>query len=178
MKDFEKKNYYELLRVERDATEEEIKIAFKEIALVYHPDSNFFSEIVPDSSLTETDITLFKTLTSAYQTLSNKQKRAEYDAKLNKEELSKGINSTNEWIRPDGRAATVTVDKTVRKREPTQTDIQILQKRYQERSQHNLKTMADIMQEEITNKKSNNYLLILSSIFVLIALIIIAVIAL
>ena len=37
-KHFERKDYYEVLRVRRDASEAEIKDAFRELAKVYHPD--------------------------------------------------------------------------------------------------------------------------------------------
>ena len=159
MKDYEKKNHYELLRVEQTATEEEIKLAFKEIALVYHPDSNFFSEIVTDDSLSEGDIGLFKAITVAYQTLSNKQKRFEYDAELNKQNLSKGVHTTGDWIRPDGRTATnLTRPKG---RAPTVTDLQSLQQKYQERSQVKTKSVAEMMKDDEVSESKTNYLLII-----------------
>ena len=170
MKDYEKKNYYELLGLEQTATEDEIKIAFKEIALVYHPDSNFFSEIVDDSHLSPEDLGLFKAITSAYQTLSNKEKRKEYDAKINKENISKGVHSTGEWIRPDGRSAPSSSFKRPKERAPTLTDLQNLQKKYEERSQVKLKTMAEIIVEETETTKKSNYLLILGLLILIIVL--------
>lgn len=146
MKDFENKNYYELLGVERDASEDEIKQSFKEIAVVYHPDSNFFSEIVPEDDTTEQDISLFKAITVAYQTLINKEKRVEYDKKLNKKELSRGVQSTGEWIRPDG---TLLKEKPKpRERAPTISDLQKLQRQYEDRQiQEAAKSMAEMIQE-------------------------------
>lgn len=74
-------NYYQLLRVARTASMEEIKDAYKEIAKVYHPDSNFYAEIVgSDSSLEGTE--KFKLITQAYNTLSNAERRAAYNATL------------------------------------------------------------------------------------------------
>ena len=42
---FEDKNYYEILGVSQDASKEAISKAYKEIALIYHPDSNFQPKI-------------------------------------------------------------------------------------------------------------------------------------
>lgn len=170
MRDFEEKNYYELLGLDQSASEDEIKIAFKEIALVYHPDSNFFSEFVPDSNLSEHDIGMFKAITVAYQTLSNKEKRKEYDAKLNRENLEKGVHSTGEWIRPDGRNAPSASIKRPRERPPTLTDLQNLQKKYEERSEMKLKSVAQIIEEEQELKKTPSkkllYIAIASALFI------------
>jgi DnaJ-class molecular chaperone len=147
MKDFEKKNYYELLGVERDANEDVIRQSFKEIAVVYHPDSNFFSEIVPENEAKEQDISLFKAITVAYQTLINKERRAEYDKELNKKELSRGVQSTGEWIRPDGTQ--LKEKPKPRERAPTISDLQKLQKQYQERqNQEATKSMAEMINEK------------------------------
>ena len=81
MKNITSKNYYELLGIERDATKEQIKQAYKSIALVYHPDSNFFSEIIDDKPEGEEN-EVFKQLTAAYNTLIDSGKRVEYDASL------------------------------------------------------------------------------------------------
>lgn len=65
-----KRDYYEILGVKRDATEEEIKKAYRKLALKYHPDRN------PGSKEAEEK---FKEATEAYQVLSDPQKRATYD---------------------------------------------------------------------------------------------------
>ncbi len=128
MKDLSNKNYYELLGVERTATEAEIKQAFKEISIVYHPDSNFFDEILPQE-MKESDDEVFKAITEAYQTISHRDRRRVYDAELNKAELAKGINSTGEWIRPDGSNP---IEKNqVRERTPTVTNLQRLHKQFE-----------------------------------------------
>ncbi len=75
------KNFYELLGVERTATVEQIKEAYREIARVLHPDSNFYSEIV-DYKISDSQLELFKNVTAAYHTLINKEKRAAYDFTL------------------------------------------------------------------------------------------------
>jgi len=74
----ESKNFYEMLGLPLEATTEQVREAYKEIARVYHPDSTFYTEIV-GASLTEQDMSVFKIITNAYNTLINPEKRTEYD---------------------------------------------------------------------------------------------------
>jgi len=63
--------YYNLLSVARDASETEIKKAYRKLALKYHPDKN------PDSR--EHAEKMFKQVAEAYEVLSNPEKRRLYD---------------------------------------------------------------------------------------------------
>ncbi|MBD3231941.1 molecular chaperone DnaJ [Candidatus Dependentiae bacterium] len=65
-----KKDYYEILGVSKNATKEEIKKAYRKLALKYHPDRN------PDNKEAEEK---FKQATEAYEVLSDDQKRSRYD---------------------------------------------------------------------------------------------------
>lgn len=65
-----KRDYYEVLGVGRDAGEQEIKTAYRKMALQYHPDRN------PDNPEAEEK---FKEASEAYSVLSDPQKRASYD---------------------------------------------------------------------------------------------------
>lgn len=65
-----KKDYYEILGIPRDATEQEIKKAYRQMALKYHPDRN------PNNKEAEEK---FKEATEAYSVLIDKEKRAMYD---------------------------------------------------------------------------------------------------
>jgi molecular chaperone DnaJ len=65
-----KKDYYEILGVARTATQDEIKAAYRKLALKYHPDRN------PNNKEAEEK---FKEATEAYEVLSDAQKRAQYD---------------------------------------------------------------------------------------------------
>jgi molecular chaperone DnaJ len=64
-----KRDYYEVLGVDRNATDDDIKKAFRKLAFQYHPDHN------PDPGATEK----FKELNEAYEVLSDANKRAAYD---------------------------------------------------------------------------------------------------
>lgn len=66
----EKKDYYDLLGVNRSAGEDEIKRAYRKLALKYHPDRN-----AGDKQAEER----FKEVSEAYQVLSDPQKRSQYD---------------------------------------------------------------------------------------------------
>ena len=65
-----KKDYYELLGVNRNASEEDIKKAYRKLALQYHPDRN------PGDKQAEEK---FKEVSEAYSVLCDAQKRAQYD---------------------------------------------------------------------------------------------------
>lgn len=61
------KDYYKLLGVERNATDQEVKRAFRKLAHEHHPDK------------TRGNVEKFKEINEAYQVLSNKEKRQQYD---------------------------------------------------------------------------------------------------
>src|SRR6195952_2187542 len=66
-----KRDYYEVLGVSRGAGEQELKSAYRKLALQFHPDRN------PDDASAEEK---FKEAAEAYSVLSDPQKRAAYDA--------------------------------------------------------------------------------------------------
>jgi molecular chaperone DnaJ len=65
-----KGDYYEILRVNRDTSEEDLKKAYRKLALRYHPDRN------PGDKKAEEK---FKEVSEAYQVLSDPEKRSQYD---------------------------------------------------------------------------------------------------
>ena len=70
-------NYYEILEVERSATEKEIKSAYRKLAKKWHPDTTVFEkEYAADK---------FKEITIAYNTLSDSERRKNYDYNLDYE---------------------------------------------------------------------------------------------
>lgn len=65
-----KKDYYEVLGVSKTSTEQEIKKAFRKLAMKYHPDVNKDDPSAEDK---------FKEINEAYEVLSDSDKRARYD---------------------------------------------------------------------------------------------------
>lgn len=65
-----KRDYYEVLEVEKGADEKEIRRAYRRMAMRYHPDRN------PDDKEAEEK---FKEAKEAYEVLSDAEKRAAYD---------------------------------------------------------------------------------------------------
>ena len=65
-----KRDYYEVLGIERNASADEIKRAFRSLARKYHPDKN------PDDENSEA---MFKEVQEAYAILSNPEEKTKYD---------------------------------------------------------------------------------------------------
>ena len=65
-----KRDFYEILGVSKTSTDDEIKKAYRKVALKFHPDRN------PGNAESEAK---FKEAAEAYEVLSNKEKRARYD---------------------------------------------------------------------------------------------------
>lgn len=64
------KDYYKILGVEKNATEQDIKKSYRKLAMEYHPDKN------PNNPEAEHK---FKEISEAYEILSNKEKKSNYD---------------------------------------------------------------------------------------------------
>jgi molecular chaperone DnaJ len=64
-----KRDYYDILSIPRAASEEDVKKAFRRLALEYHPDRNKHTDAEDR----------FKEINEAYQVLSDQEKRAAYD---------------------------------------------------------------------------------------------------
>ena len=66
----DKRDYYEVMGLQKGASDDEIKKAFRQLAKKYHPDLN------PGDKEAEAK---FKEVNEAYEVLSDKEKRARYD---------------------------------------------------------------------------------------------------
>lgn len=88
MFDFDpKKDYYKILEVEENATENDIKKAFRKLAMKHHPDK-------------WGDAEKFKEINEANQVLSDKNKRAQYD-NVRKWWFGGGFGGAGWWFGPD-----------------------------------------------------------------------------
>lgn len=91
----EYKDYYKILGVERNATEDEIKKAYRKLAMKYHPDRNPGNKSAEDK---------FKEINEANEVLSDSQKRARYNqlGESYTQWQQRGGNATNfnweDWI--------------------------------------------------------------------------------
>ena len=65
-------NYYEILNIEKNADSEQIKKAYRKLAMKWHPDKNPYNKEEAEKK--------FKELSEAYQVLSNPQKKEIYDS--------------------------------------------------------------------------------------------------
>ena len=86
------KNFYEILGVSENATQNEIKKAYRELAVKYHPDKFANSEEKERRDAEEK----FKEISEAYSTLSDPSKKEKYDLSINGSGNYNGVDY--EWF--------------------------------------------------------------------------------
>ncbi|MGL4357366.1 MAG: DnaJ domain-containing protein [Cetobacterium sp.] len=79
------KDYYKILKIEYNATQEEIKKAYKKLAKEFHPDLNKSADAEDR----------FKEISKAYEILSDNEKKEKYDY-----EFFNKKNQKNEYVNP------------------------------------------------------------------------------
>ena len=77
------KDYYTILNIDKNASDEDIKKSYKKLALQYHPDKNQGNEDACEK---------FKEIGEAYGVLSNKDKRSQYDMMGTVDDTFEGVN--------------------------------------------------------------------------------------
>jgi DnaJ-class molecular chaperone len=88
--DFTSDDYYLILGLPREASEDDIRRAYKRLALRYHPDKQGQSKNEEEKKEAENR---FKMIAEAYEVLSDKDKRRVYDRE-GKDGLNRGAGST------------------------------------------------------------------------------------
>ena len=112
------RNYYEMLGVDKNASSNEIKRAYRTLAIKYHPDRNLGNKAAEEK---------FKDINEAYEVLSDQTRRVQYDDLLKpKPFFGRGNNSNNSrsGARPARpRPSTVVTDDFRPGRRKTQREI-------------------------------------------------------
>jgi DnaJ family protein C protein 7 len=83
LKKSKRKDYYKILGVAKEATDEEMKKAYKKMALKWHPDKNNSSE--EQKALADK---MFKDVGEAYSILTDPEKRRMYDQGADLDEIN------------------------------------------------------------------------------------------
>ena len=155
------RNYYELLGISINATEQEIRAAYHKQARKYHPDNN------PEQDTTG----IMQELTLAYNTLCNASSRRQYDSTLKQQNRTSTSHSTGYSSKtPNTDDFWSTVDKFMRNNQETQARMKKQQQDWEERlrrvlkeeaawykNMNNIKKNIDII-DNITNCKSDQIL--------------------
>lgn len=80
-----KKDYYEILGLKKNASEDEIRKSYKKLAIKFHPDKNK-SEYASEA---------FKKVSHSFSVLSNKEKKTNYDKYGTEEEILDNTRANN-----------------------------------------------------------------------------------
>jgi curved DNA-binding protein len=90
-------DYYGVLEIARDSTQDDIKKAFRRLARKYHPDVNPGNKDAEDT---------FKKINDAYNVLGDAEARAKYDRPTGQSGSSCGVNNSSQTTSPDGTSST------------------------------------------------------------------------
>jgi molecular chaperone DnaJ len=85
------KDYYQILGIKRDAVSEDIKKAFRQLALRYHPDQNPGNQKESEEK--------FKEINEAYEVLSDEHKRQYYDHLIGWSGYGQNTTRDSDWLR-------------------------------------------------------------------------------
>lgn len=92
-------DYYAVLAIDPSATESDIRTAFKQMAVKYHPDKNMDEQ--SDAEIR------FKLVLEAYEVLSNVEKRQKYDSKRHRRKMHGNAMSNDYDVAADDFGMTI-----------------------------------------------------------------------
>lgn len=95
------KNYYKILNIDRNANQDEIKKRYKKLVLEHHPDKGG-------------DITKFREIQEAYETLTNNEKKQNYDNSFNQNYSIKKMNDTHYTLKVSLKEVYTGLNKTIK----------------------------------------------------------------
>lgn len=124
-------NWYQVLEVSQQASEEEIKASYRKLAKKYHPDAH------PGDKECEKR---FKEISEAYSILSDQEKRKKYDAELSRN-------------RQSGHSGKESKDPHMSRTEPV--DFQNVQKNFEKFFGFNPETKDIVNEDKLKTKKTN-----------------------
>ena len=134
-------NYYEILGVNRDASIQEIKKAYKKLAKKWHPDLNRDNQKVAEEKMKEINV--------AYSTLSDEVARIDYNKRLDAEsKKSSGTGSTSQ--RKSGQTQTSSQRKSAAGNSSAKVDFENIHSSFESFFGFNPKT------HEVTNEDKLN----------------------
>jgi curved DNA-binding protein len=91
----EVRNYYEILGVDKNAPSNEIKKAYRTLAIKYHPDRNLGNKAAEEK---------FKDINEAYEVLSDQTRRVQYDQSISRKNLINKGGAFNNFGRNNNRS--------------------------------------------------------------------------
>lgn len=153
------KNYYEILEVDKNASEEVIEKAYKTLAKKYHPDLQNNSDCQDK----------MRQINEAYEILSNDFKRREYDEKIKRQSVS--IEEYNRIIQENNRLKK-DLKRVVNQREMSQNQGQLEEMSIMQRYYEQIKKATKQPQMRYERKKTKISLEKIKKIVIYIAILI------
>ncbi|HZU83679.1 MAG TPA: DnaJ domain-containing protein [Polyangiaceae bacterium] len=114
-RNLERQDHYALLGVDRRADAKDIKRAYYQLAATFHPDRYFRRRLGSFKPRMEA---IFGRLTLAYETLSDAEKRQEYDAYLEEQRRTRGIEQLLADAIAEAKRAEESIEREVRSQTP------------------------------------------------------------
>ncbi|RMG19949.1 MAG: molecular chaperone DnaJ [Deltaproteobacteria bacterium] len=130
-------DYYQILKVQQDATLSEIKRAYYRESRAWHPDRFYH---LPDGELKDGVNAIYKRITEAYTVLRDAEKRAKYTADINSPERERKLRFTEASEQEQKQAKAEREGKTPQARQAYRAALREMQAKRWEAAVRQLKT--------------------------------------